>query len=40
MGVRNKPSADLGPNPMMAIRQPQTRMTAGVRQVADPVRGT
>jgi hypothetical protein len=34
MGVRNNPSADLGPNPMMAIRQPQTRMTPGVRQLA------
>src|SRR2546430_11349949 len=31
-GVRNRPSADLGPNPSTAIAQPHTRMTAGDRR--------
>src|SRR5215467_14646050 len=33
IGVRKKPSAERGPKPMSEIRQPQTRITAGVRQV-------
>src|SRR5438874_12846616 len=32
-GVRKKPSAERGPNAIIAMRQPQTKITAGVRQV-------
>ncbi len=32
IGVRNRPSAARGPKPMAPIRQPQTRITIGVRQ--------
>src|SRR6202023_1394218 len=32
IGVRKKPSAERGPNDSIAIAQPQTMMTAGVRQ--------
>src|SRR5262245_17699147 len=32
IGVRKKPSPERVPKPRAAIRQPQTRMTAGVRQ--------
>src|SRR5262249_46026840 len=39
IGVRKKPSAERGPKPMSEIRQPQTRITAGVRQVAAWVGG-
>ena len=31
--MRKKPSADRGPNAIIAMRQPQTKITAGVRQV-------
>ena len=34
IGVRKKPSPERGPKPRTPIRQPQTRMTAGVRQDA------
>src|SRR5215813_13111115 len=34
IGVRKKPSAERGPKPMSEIRQPQTRTTVGVRQLA------
>src|SRR5207302_768411 len=37
MGVRNRPSADLTPNPSAPIRHPHARITAGVRQLADRV---
>ena len=33
MGLRNKPSAERGPKLISEIRQPQSTMTAGVRQV-------
>src|ERR1700688_3561310 len=33
MGVRNKPSAARGPNPSAPIRQPQMRITSGVRHL-------
>src|SRR5262245_59286615 len=33
IGVRNRPSAERGPKPSVLIRQPHTRITAGVRQV-------
>src|SRR5215510_8159691 len=32
IGVRNRPSAERGPKPNVLIRQPHTRITAGVRQ--------
>ena len=32
IGVRKKPSAERGPKPISAIRQPQMTMTSGVRQ--------
>ncbi len=32
IGVRKKPSEERGPKLIMAIRQPQTTTTAGVRQ--------
>src|SRR3954453_20793342 len=32
-GVRNRPSADRGPNPSIEMRQPHTRITVGVRQL-------
>src|SRR5262245_11556779 len=35
IGVRNRPSADRGPNPIAPIRQPQARITTGVRQVGE-----
>src|SRR5215468_644193 len=34
IGARKKPSADRGPNDRTAIRQPQTMITPGVRQLA------
>ena len=34
IGVRNRPSAARGPKPMAPIRQPQMRITMGVRQAA------
>src|SRR5215813_6443060 len=33
IGVRKKPSAERGPNERIAIRQPQTMITPGVRQL-------
>src|SRR3569623_2064106 len=35
IGVRKKPSEERGPNPSSAITQPQTMMSAGVRQPAE-----
>src|SRR5258707_3084495 len=32
IGVRKNPNPERAPKPIIAIRQPQTRMTAGVRQ--------
>src|SRR5262249_20050169 len=37
IGVRKKPKEERGPKVRMAIRQPQTRMTVGVRQVVREV---
>jgi hypothetical protein len=35
IGVRKKPKAERGPNPISEIRQPHRMMTAGVRQVRE-----
>ena len=35
MGVRNKPSVERGPKLIIAIAQPQTTITAGVRQLVE-----
>src|SRR5712691_12776488 len=38
-GVRNKPNDERGPKPIIEIRQPQTTITAGVRQLAMRIGG-